>query len=235
MGKLIPRFGIVLQILFVVIVVSIIYQWKTNLSNSWPDGFSQPTVALELASSVTTAHQTLQLLGPQGVKRQHQALIADSIAFIPLYWVVLSSLGAILTYRRIRFAGSAGILVIVLVTAAAIFDYRENSGIAKILGAYPNDPSFALVEATRTASLTKWSLIFAASAVSSLLFLPRADWIGLVGVYQFVVAAMGLIGVISRHTIIELATALMTINLLLIGMSFSSKRYYRDFYWSYAS
>jgi hypothetical protein len=231
MRKLVFRFGIVLQVLFVLVVGLLVLQHITQKPKPghWPGGFSQPTMALELPRSVSDVHATFQLLGQDGVRAQRQALTADSFGFIPTYWILISLMGWLLMQRRIPRATLAGACLIALITAAATFDYRENSGIAQMLNSYPNDPAHEVVEATRSSSLVKWTLTFAAIAVMSLLFLRRHDWVVAIGAYFLLVAGIGLVGTLYYNSAIEWAFGLTVLGLFLSGLTFCTKAFLSEF------
>lgn len=142
MRRLIASFGISLQALFIIATGLLLWQHTMQPAESrdWPGGFSRAALALELPISSRAVQQTFQLLGDEGIKRQHQALIVDSYGFIPTYWLVIGLLGWLLMMRSIRLAKTAGLLVIALITMAAAFDYRENTGISQTLNRISGRP-----------------------------------------------------------------------------------------------
>jgi hypothetical protein len=231
MRKFLFWFGVTLQVLFVLIVGLFVWQRVTQepKREPWPGGFSQPGTALELPRSVADVHDTLQSLGTDGIRKQHQALTVDSFGIIPTYWILFSLMGWILMQRRIPGATLAGACLIVLISAAAAFDYRENIGIARILNSYPNDPTREIVDATRKASLVKGILIFATIGVTSLLFLRRPGWIMTIGAYLVFVAGIGLVGALYCNSAIELAFGLTTLGLFLSGITFCTNAFQSEF------
>jgi hypothetical protein len=228
--KLVLSFGVVLQVLFVTLVVLSLLQRTSQKSTpkGWPGGFSQPTMALELSRSPKDVHATFELLGPNGVKAQRRALTFDSFGFVPTYWILSSFMGFILTRREIPYATLLGVCVVTLITAAAVFDYRENAGIAQILSNYPHDPSVEIVNATRCASLTKWALTFVSVGTMSLLFIGRKRWITAIGMYLLLVAGVGFFGVLYCYSAIELAFGWTALGLFLSGITFCTKAFLKE-------
>jgi hypothetical protein len=225
--KLVFSFGIALQVLFVIFVVLSVLQRTSQRSapKHWPGEFSQPTMSLELSRSPLDVHATFELLGPNGVKAQRRALSFDSLGFIPTYWILFFFMGFILTRVQIPGATLLGVCVVTLITTAAVFDYRENAGIAQILSSYPHDPSSEIVNGTRCASLTKWALTFVTVGTISLLFIGSKNWIAAIGAYLLLVAGIGLFGVLYYYSVIELAFGLTALGLFLSRITFCTEAF----------
>jgi hypothetical protein len=150
-------------------------------------GLAKP-ITIELARSTS---DVCEILTPAAnvAKMQHQIWIDNR--FIVSYWLLFLGAAVLFRWATPTNAGWNIGLTSVAATAAAIFDFQENSGIRRSLKAYPQ-LSLEVVRDTREASLLKWLLTFIVVLMLAQLFARRSDpwrWVGII------MAAGGLIGI----------------------------------------
>lgn len=144
-------------------------------------------ITIELARSTP---EVCKILTPASnvAKMQHQIWIDNR--FIVSYWLLFLGAAVLFRWATPDNAGWNIGLTSVAATAAAIFDFQENSGIRRSLKAYPH-LSLEVVRDTREASLLKWLITFVVVLMLAQLFARRSDpwrWVGII------MAAGGLTG-----------------------------------------
>lgn len=152
-------------------------------------GLDRP-IKIELASSTSEVEAILKP-DDNVAKMRHQILIDNG--FIVSYWLLF--LGASFLFRSAspdNAAWNAG-LTSLAATAAAVFDFEENSGILRSLRSYPR-LDLAEVRDTREVSLLKWLLLFVVVLLLARLFVRRADRWRWVGVAMVAAAVIGICG-----------------------------------------
>lgn len=150
-------------------------------------GLAKP-ITIELASSTPEVCKILTPASNVG-KMQYQIWIDNR--FIVSYWMLFLGAAALFRWATPGNAGWNFGLTSLAATAAAIFDFQENSGIRRSLKAYPC-LSLEVVRNTREASLLKWLITFIVALMLAQLFARRSDrwrWVG------FTMAAGGVTGI----------------------------------------
>ena len=198
-----------------------------------PRGLHLPVLAMELLRS--DQDDPSAIVGPAGHdpgndRCQMAAQMYLDFSFIPTYTLLFVLVGAVLYsqgYRR------HGVLVCLLIIAAAGFDVLENCAILSVLGVPTNSKLLRLLQcvaargsAPRLWSLIKWALIFVVLAVAARVYfdpqLPTLRrWMGfLAGGLWLAASALGLGGVVFKtDRLIEAATKPMVLGSL-VGLAF---------------
>jgi hypothetical protein len=138
-----------------------------------PRGLGSAILGIELAQSAAEVHALFR--DPFGCHNRDifRGQIYEDWYFIGTYWLLLSGLGGLLAFRpSIGWRVLAGVVVL-LVTAAAIFDVFENQGILAMTDLIPQELNDAAAWKTREASLRKWGFSFVALGLISVVFLGR--------------------------------------------------------------
>jgi hypothetical protein len=169
-----------------------------------PRGFRRPALALELVHDTTEANQITAVYMPSDIKRD---LMLDSCIFIPLYILLFLSLSFWLIGSEMPHAFVLAAVIGVCITLAGQFDVLENLRQWAILER--SDQSG--VDRIRQAALVKWFLLFFVTAVLSIPFLWRGNWVMLVGLLYFLTAIVGCAGVLlpAHRPLVEWASTLL--------------------------
>lgn len=177
-----------------------------------PRGFRKPALALELVQNTDEARQILKVYKPEDIQRD---LKFDSFAFIPLYVLLFLSLGFWFKGRELPYASVFALAIGVCIVAAGLFDVLENLRQWAIL----KNLDQAGVDSIRQAALIKWFLLFLTTAILSIPFLWRGNWVFVVGLLYLSTAIVGCIGVFSdsHRPLIEWGFSLLGGALLLTG------------------
>lgn len=179
------------------LVAVVIVSGKPSFSNASlpPRGIADPVVALQVARNVKEVDAILgEAPGPdREAMRLKQYLDFPFIACYAALYIALT----ILFFSRTRIlaaaAGACGI-------AAAVFDVRENVAILRIVDVPLARTSQAMVDAIRTAGLTKWTLAFAAAALFGALFLTARNKIWrAIGALDWIAAGLGFYGLFQNR------------------------------------
>jgi hypothetical protein len=168
---------------------------------SVPRGLNSAILGIELANSAAEVHG---LFGdPSGSHNREvfRGQIYEDWFFIGGYWSLLAGLGGLMAFGTSVKWRVLAVIVVLMTTAAAIFDVFENRGILAMIDRMPQDLDDAVALRTRTASLFKWGCSFAALGLISLMFLSFKSIcracpccaIG-AGVFLFVASVLGLAG-----------------------------------------
>jgi len=157
------------------------------------NGFLKPVLAMELvrsASDVESVFADVKKHMPQIEPKKFfgDGLKFDSYGFIPAYWAILMVFSALLSRHHFPRATWLGIAAGVCATAAALFDYLENSRMKLAL----DDPQLAA--GVRPPSLWKWGSLFVTVGLLSAMFLWRRDWAMAIGALYLLAALVGLAG-----------------------------------------
>ena len=191
------------------------------------DGFRSPIVALELVTDSLGVSKILR--DPTGDRNREviRTQIGADWCLIPTYWVFFAGLGLLQDRSRRPLARRLGPAVCCLITLAALFDVQENLAILRALECpWPDLPDAAAL-AIRQPSLIKWASFFAATALSSLLFLGRRGDRGLLRLLAplsgLLFLAAGLVGTfgIAFNSLIEIATLILAPGVALVILLFA--------------
>ena len=115
-------------------------------------------------------------------------------AFIAAYWLVFATTSALFATRGFWGAAWLGAVAGELATVGALADVSENTHALRLLeGEWTADrPRDAVVKAMRLSSLLKWSSLFAAAALLSIMFFERGGLNVLLGFAYVLAAAAGI-------------------------------------------
>ena len=209
------------------VVMIVILNGKPSFSSaSLPQrGIADPVVALQVAQNVREVDGILgdAPSADREAMRLKQYLDFPFIACYVALYLVLAMLffpGARLIAATAAASGMA----------AGVFDVRENLAILRIVDVPLNRTTQAMVDAIRSAGLTKWTLAFFTTALFAALFLrdretqgPRAKGWGMVwraiGVVDLLAAALGFYGLYDNAFLVW-ASVLLGVGLMLMLTAF---------------
>jgi hypothetical protein len=116
--------------------------------------------------------------------------------FIAAYWLVFATTSALFAVRSFWGADWLGVVAGETATLGAIGDVSENVYTLRLLrrldGEAGDDDPGGVAAAMRTSSRFKWTSLFAATALLSVMFFVRGGWSVAVGVLYAAPAALGL-------------------------------------------
>jgi hypothetical protein len=160
---------------------------------------SRSMLRIELARSVEQFENQVR-----GRCEAVRASLQIDFAFIAAYWLVFATMGAFLGSRGFWGADWLGGIVGELATVAAVADAGENVYALHLLRrteGLPGDESPGSVATwMRRSSLIKWTSVFAASGLLSIMFFQRGGWNSVLGVAYVLAAALGLATVTAEAT-----------------------------------
>jgi hypothetical protein len=182
-----------------------------------PRGFRKKALALELVQDTDEVSQILKVYKPEDIRRD---LKFDTFAFIPLYVLLFLSLGFWFKGRELPAASAFALAIGICIVAAGLFDVLENLRQCAIL----ENLDQSGVDRIRQAALAKWFLLFLTTAILSIPFLWRGNWVVMLGLLYLATAIVGCIGVFfeSHRTLIEWGFSLLSVALLLTGEAIRS-------------
>lgn len=210
-GRLLERTAGWLALACVVMIV--LLNGKPAFSNNAvpPRGIQNPVVALEVARDVKEVDSILGDAPSPDREAMRLKQYVD-FAFIACYVALYIAL-AMLFFPRARLmaatAAASGV-------AASVFDVRENLAILRILDVPLNQTTQAMVDAIRSAALSKWTLAFFTTALFAALFVAdrRKMWRA-IGVVNLLAAALGFYGLYDNSFLVW-ASVLLGAGLILM-------------------
>jgi hypothetical protein len=117
-------------------------------------------------------------------------------AFIAGYWLVFATTSALFALRGFRWADWLGAVAGELATIGALADVSENVFTLRLLrrgeGTPGDDQPASLATAMRRSSLVKWTFLFAAVGLLSLMFFQRGGANIILGAVYAIPATLGL-------------------------------------------
>jgi hypothetical protein len=143
-----------------------------------PEGVKSPILALELIRDPQLLDQIARpdaepprgdstAPPPRHERDRLRRAVTIDFGFIVAYATFLSLVGYLVWTVAIPPFGGAGIIVVMAVIAAALFDVRENLAMLSLLAGGSAGP--------RSVSLVKWRLLFVAVTASAALFVTRNE------------------------------------------------------------
>jgi hypothetical protein len=221
MVTLVRAIGALASVMIVLGVVVLVRQVTSpKLKTTLPLGLKSPGLAIEFA----TVEQIEQMLGERAGadspmrKQLRQGLYGD-YCFIAMYWLLFAGMSALLATRSHSWAVWAGVLAAVCATSAAIFDVVENLSIAALLDAA--EIQAEMVRNVASAGFGKWLLVSLSTLILSLVFLRR-DWLVVLGALYFLIALMGIYGLLRDPRFVEWSFLLNFVGLLAVAVVFSA-------------
>ena len=211
------------------VVVILIGAWMSLTAgfehDDLPRGFTSHVLAMEMARSM---QEVKMIVGEPGHSDRSEMLEQQymDFVFIAAYWLEFSLISVLLGQRSFRFAKALGLCAGLCATLAALLDVRENLAILKVLSASPTQENNPLVLAVRHAAVPKWTLLFVAMILLSLVFLGRRHWrlmSGLpflgTGLLFIITGSIGLIGLTTREALLELILIPMLGGLIILPIA----------------
>jgi len=185
-----------------------------------PPDLSRPALAIELArfDEVPGILGDRDATGDSPMRIYLRKGLYVDYFFIALYWLLFAGMSALLAMRSQRWAVWAGVVAAVCATSGAIFDVVENLSIAALVDA--TDIQEHLVRNVTSAGSGKWLLISIATLILSLVFLRR-NWLALLSGLYFVIAILGIYGVLQMRGLVQLSFKLSLVGVLIVAVIFT--------------
>lgn len=175
--------------------------------------FRSPVLAVEF---VETGEDLARIARNPAWKQQIRAgLPLDNRLFIPAYCLIYVLAGFMLARQGGWLMLALGLAVGLCVLVAGGFDYVENANTMPGL----DDPSDAAAQAIGRASLVKWWLFVAVSALmaAALLFSGGSRLVLVVGALHLLTAALGLVALAWNRPLVEWFFAALGVAIMLTG------------------
>jgi hypothetical protein len=132
----------------------------------------------------------------QGRRDTLQLNLHIDFAFIAGYWLVFATMSALFALRGFRWSDWLGAVAGELATIGALADVSENVFTLRLLrrgeGTPGDDLPAKLATSMRRSSLVKWSFLFAAVGLLSVMFFQRGGANIVLGAVYAATAALGL-------------------------------------------
>lgn len=221
METLVRAIGALASVMIVLAVAVFVGQvMSPKVETKLPLGLKSPGLAIEFAKlSEIEGILGARERGDSPMRKQLRRGLYGDYCFIAMYWLLFSGMSALLTGRSHGWAVWAGVVAAVCATSAAIFDVVENLSIAALLDASEIQPE--LVRNVASAGFGKWLLISLSTLVLSLVFVRR-DWLALLGALYFLIAVMGVYGLLRNPRFVEWSFLLNFVGLLVVAVVFSA-------------
>lgn len=221
METLVRAIGALASVMIVLGVAVFVKQMMSpKVETKLPLGLKSPALAIEFARLSDVGDMLGERVGGDSPMRKQlrQGLYGD-YGFIAMYWLLFAGMSALLAGRSHAWAVWAAVVAAVCATSAAVFDVVENLSIAALLDAAEVQPE--MVRNVASAGFGKWLLISLATLILSLVFFRR-DWLMLLGALYFLIAVMGIYGLLRNPRFVEWSFLLNFVGLLVVGVVFSA-------------
>jgi hypothetical protein len=196
------------------VALVIVLNGKPDFSSATrpPRGIANPVVALQMARNVTEVDAILSE-APSPDREAMRIKQYIDFVFIPSYAALYIALARVFRHRLAYIAAACGVV-------AAVADVFENIGILGVVNAPLALTTQGMVDAIRTPSLIKWTLVWIATAIFAWLFLQGAGWLRRsIGVLDAVAAALGFVGLFDNAVLVWAGIPML---LALVGLMFSA-------------
>jgi hypothetical protein len=172
-------------------------------------GIHDPGIALQVARNVDEVDS---ILGPAPSADREAMRLKQYLdfAFIITYVAIAITMAAAM--KRMR---PVALALLLCVLATAVFDWRENLAILRLLPLDLSETTQPMIDAVRAASQWKWTLVSLALALLSLFFFESRRWYLLaLGALNFAAGALTCFGV-SHNEWLPWAAGLLSAGLVL--------------------
>lgn len=180
-----------------------------------PHGFHARALALELVESIEDV-KTIEAVYPASEIRSELNL--DLYLFIPFYLILFFALSAWLSWCDIPYSRLLSIAVATCVIVAAVGDVIEDLRTVSVL----SDLNQASVDGIRQAALIKWTIFSVMMFLMAVPFAWRGGWVLMVGILYGLTGAIGVLGVLWHHSLLEWFFALIGLALLPTGKAIAT-------------
>lgn len=186
-----------------------------------PRGLKSPGLAIEFAklSEVTDILGQRDADGDSPMRKQIRDGLYADYCFIAMYWLLFAGMSVLLAGRSQPWAPWAAVAAAVCATSAAVFDIVENIHIAALLDAA--EIKADMVRNVASAGFGKWLFVSLSTLILSLVFLRR-DWLALLGALYFLIAIIGVYGLLRDPRFVEWSFLLNFVGLLVVAVVFSA-------------
>jgi hypothetical protein len=183
-----------------------------------PGKFRNAGLAMEFAR---TAEQAREIMPLESDRVQMASQQRMDFLFIGTYWLLFVFMGLLIMRRTLPGALPLAVAMFFCATLAAWFDVREDLAILNVVSAAENVGDDMVVLISHYSGI-KWTALFLAMLILSVVFIPRKDWGTLAGKLSTLAGlcfvASGLIGLVNEY-FIPISMSIMFVGaLLVIGM-----------------
>jgi hypothetical protein len=162
-----------------------------------PGGYTNPVLALELASKGTDIDAINRSEGGKAtafIKKQ----VGKDFGYIVIYVVFFSCLGLLLAELDSDWTKYLSLAAVGCVVIAGVLDLIENRGMLEAASTPAGTATNSLANLIRYPSLAKWALLFVVSLLVGSTISRRLGWFLIPGSAFLIAALLGLSGVVSN-------------------------------------
>lgn len=200
------------------LLLSLYQSLASGSSRELPNGFRNPTIALELAR---TPADVQAIVGDERLRHHMRDGVDFDFLVIAFYGVFYLALALALVERPWAPGVWLGAVAAVCIASGALFDVLENLRLYQVLALADGSPELPdRLHDLTSATFWKWHQLFLGILLLSVNFFTRAHrWHAIVGALFLATGAIGIYGTAHRTPAIETGFLLMLAGIVAVAVA----------------